>query len=675
MEKVKTFFKSELFVSISLLTLISALAYLPFIGHFRYFNDDWYEIYSANARGPMVFQTIYNVDRPIRMLVMTPAYMLFGGNPLYYNLSAYFFRVLSALGLLWLVRILWPRQRAAGTLMALLFLIYPGFLSQVEGIDYQSQMVSLAAGMFSIVLLVRAAQSTRVGAKLALYAVSILLSWLYLGLVEYFIGFEVVKFSCLAIFALRERSSWRTKFMQVLRGWLPAFIGLFPFLIWRVFLFHSERSATDIGTQLGGLTGSPLSLIAHWALNLSQDSLKVFLMAWTTPFGQLVFPLNFWDSLPVIAFGLISVALAIFALRCIESIHGLTESSGPDWRGEAFWLGLAAIVFGLLPITVVNRQVIFPDYSRYTLASSIGVAMILIALIFSFSKTIFRWAGISTLILLAVMTHVANGFSAARSSDAMSAFWWQVSWRVSQIEKNTTLIANYPVTAAAEDYFVWGPANIIYYPESQNERYVQPGLFAAVLDHSTVIKVLTGVKQPYVKRRGIVSYPNYRNILVLTQPSAQSCVQVMDGAQLEFSPYEDERIMQIAPYSEAERVLPGQGFHVPPYPAFGSEPMRGWCYYYEKAAYARQIGNWQEVSHLADEATKMGFAPSDPIEWMPFVQAYASLGNESRLTELAPSVVADPFVAQQACHILGGMPNLSSSVAAVFNKLYCAPGK
>ncbi len=674
MEKAKTFFRSELFISISLLVLISAMAYLPFVGHFRYFNDDWYEIYSANARGPMIFQTIYSIDRPIRTLVMAPAYMLFGGNSLYYNLSAYFFRVLSALGLLWLVRMLWPRQRTAGTLMALLFLVYPGFLSQVEGIDYQSQMVSLAAGVFSIVLLVRAAQSTKLAAKFALYAVSILLSWFYLGLVEYFIGFEVVKFACLAIFVLRERSSWRAKFLQVLRGWLPAFIGLFPFLFWRIFIFKSERGATDIGAQLGGLVGSPLSLIAHWALNLSQDSLKVFLTAWTTPFEQLALPLNFWDSMLVIVAGLISITLTILALKRIESVQGVAGNDDHDWKREAFWLGLATVVFCLLPITIVNRQVVFPEYSRYTLAGSVGVAMVLIAILFSFSKTIFRWVGISILILLAVMTHFANGLTAARSSDAMSAFWWQVSWRIPQIEKNTTLIANYPVTAAAEDYFVWGPANMIYYPESQNARYIQPGVFAVVLDHSAVIKVLTGLKQPYVKRRGIVSYPNYRNILILTQPSTQSCVQVVNGAQPEFSPHEDERIMQISPYSQAGRVLPGRDFPVPPYPAFGSEPTRGWCYYYEKAAYARQIGDWSEVLRLADEAAKLGFAPSDPIEWMPFVQAYALLGNVSKLTELAPSVVADPFVAQQACHILGGMPNLSASVTEVINKLYCATG-
>ena len=117
----------ELLLSIAMLSLASALIYLIFIHRFGYFYDDWYLMYAAGAKGPAVFWDIFAVDRPLRALVMIPAYSLFGANPLYYNLSAFLFRLLSGISFLWIVRMLWPGKNRTTLWMALLFLIYPGF--------------------------------------------------------------------------------------------------------------------------------------------------------------------------------------------------------------------------------------------------------------------------------------------------------------------------------------------------------------------------------------------------------------------------------------------------------------------------------------------------------------------------------------------------------------------
>src|SRR5690349_7327612 len=106
--------QNELF-SILLLLIASALAYLPYVGKFGYYNDDWYLMYSAAAYGPKTFIDIFSVDRPGRALVMVPVYSLFGGNPLYYNLSAYLFRLIGALALFWILNRLWPGKRATTT--------------------------------------------------------------------------------------------------------------------------------------------------------------------------------------------------------------------------------------------------------------------------------------------------------------------------------------------------------------------------------------------------------------------------------------------------------------------------------------------------------------------------------------------------------------------------------
>ena len=152
---------------------------------------------------------------------------------------------------------------------------------------------------------------------------------------------------------------------------------------------------------------------------------------------------------------------------------------------------------------------------------------------------------------------------------------------------------------AGEDYTIWSPANLIYYPDSQSQKFIQPAIYAALLNHDAVDKVLTQKGVEYDTRRGSIhTFRNYSDILVITQTGPGSCVRVIDGHQTELSSYEDERVMLMAPYSQIQDVLPGTQFRTPPQLPFGSEPTRGWCYYYEKASYARQVGDWQTVLNL-----------------------------------------------------------------------------
>jgi hypothetical protein len=206
-------------LSILLLFLVSGFAYLPLLGKFGYYNDDWYLMYSAFAYGPDTFIDIFSVDRPGRALVMIPAYILFGENPLYYNLSAYVFRLAGALALYWLLNMLWPHKRSQTTLMSALFLVYPGFLSQPNAIDYQSHIVGLAAALFSIGLMVKAVLARTPAFQLLLHSLAVLFGWLYLSQMEWYIGFEFFRWACVFLLSARTggtlpQKSWRTSAAQ-----------------------------------------------------------------------------------------------------------------------------------------------------------------------------------------------------------------------------------------------------------------------------------------------------------------------------------------------------------------------------------------------------------------------------------------------------------------------------
>ena len=479
-------------------------------------------------KGASVFRDIFSVDRPGRVLVMMPAYWLFGQNPLYYNLSAYFFRLVSAVGFYWLMDMLWPRRRMATASMALLFLIYPGFLSQPNAIDYQSHIVGLAAAMLSIACTVKAVLSERISGKTVFFSLSIILGWFYLWQMEWYIGFEFLRWASVFMLVLRARDGTSLqKVWQTLRRAYPLIIVPVLFLFWRIALFKPERGATDVSLQLNQIVQSPLTTALRWLTNLLSDSLDVVVLAWGQPLSSLL-PWIWSRNQLLFGLGLSSVSVVV-ALFVLKQLGRADENEASNWLPEAFWLGTVGVFGGLLPIILVNRYVDFDFYSRYTLVSSAGAVILLVALVFSLQNSFSRKVILASLVFVASLTHFANSQKAVQITDATRDFWWQVYWRVPQIAPRTTLIANYAVGATEEDYFVWGPANLIYFPDGTKEKYVQPGVYAAVLNRDTVTKVLVGDGQEFDNRRTIRTYKNYRNILIMTQPTTNSCVHVIDG--------------------------------------------------------------------------------------------------------------------------------------------------
>ena len=657
-------------ILILFMVMISGLVYLPFVAGFGYFNDDWYLMYAAGAKGASVFREIYSVDRPMRALVMTPAYVMFANNQLLYNLSAWGFRTLSAVFFFLFLDHFWPRRQQIVWATALLYLIYPGFLSQFNGIDYQSQMVSLAVGMFSLLSIAYAYGSKSMISRLGWLLVLTVSTGFYLGLVEYFIGFEVLKLVCVTLLVFRNNESWLVRARRIVLWSVYSLVALLPFLVWRLFFFQSERGATDINMQFDNVLSDPAAFLANWFSNLLSDMTDVLLYAWINPLKRVGFRLTDqeWIVGSVIAGVVLLLVWVAFRLTKIPKDNQI--DGGLNWRREAVWMGGVMLMFGLLPVILVGRYVDFRSFSRYALAPSVGVVLLLQGCLNIFPVYI-RNIVIALLIASSSLTHYAYGLVRVHETEATRNFWWQVSWRIPQMGQGTTLLVHYPAVTMEEDYFVWGPANLIYYPESMHADYPQPGIYSVVMNEETVEKIFARERQEYSERRSIRTYPNYRNVLIITQPSTLSCVQVIDGLQPEFSPYEDGRYIKVGAFSEVEHIDLEALFRQPPEIPFGLEPEHDWCFYYEKAAYARQRGDWNAVLQSGEQAFGMGMFPKDQIEWMPFLQGYAVSGNSARLSELDRELT-DPSVREQACRILGNMSDLSAETHGQTQKLFCS---
>ena len=662
MKNPKNIFLFEHALPWLMLALISGLLYLPLISKFGYFNDDWYLMYAAGAKGAAAFRDIFIIDRPLRTIVMAPIYSLFGPSPLWYNLSAYVFRVLSAFSFYWFLNLLWDQQKKTNLIGALVFLIYPGFLSQPNAIDYQSHIVGLAAGMWSVALTLKAVTESRQIARGVYFFLSIMLGWLCLGQMEWYIGLEALRWAGVFLLVFRgNRSFLKALWKSIQRAYPSILIGV-GFLFWRVFIFKSQRGATDVDLQLGDILADPFAYLVNILSTLVNDVSDVLVRAWYIPLKRLT------SDFSVMDWGL-ALGIAFTAILVWFYFQGLIQHDDDKINFEYSWwepvlLGSLTMVFGLLPVELVGRSVDFSNYSRYSLVASVGVAILFQACI-GLLRTPYKmtWV-VSALIGLAAVTHIANGLMHVRETEEMRNFWWQVSWRIPQMEPGTTLLANYPDIVIEEDYFVWGPASLIYYPESLHEDYPQPGIYAVLVSDETVEKILAKERQEFSERRSIRTYPNYRNVLIISQPTADSCVHVISGTQPEISSSEDERYLPVYSFSEDERIKTGDPFHIPLNIPFGSEPSHDWCFYYQSASLARQAGDWDEVVILGEQALTLGYSPVDQIEWLPFVQAYAVIGQGGRLLEI-DRMITDDAVRLQGCALLSSIKTIDADVTQI----------
>src|SRR5690349_12950688 len=147
------------------LLVISAIVYLPNIGHLTYFKDDWYYMYDALIAGAKVFHPMFSIDRPARGYFFEIFFLLFGPEALPYHIGAFIWRALGAIGALWVFNILWPRERKFAFFATLLFAIYPGYFWWISAIEYQPMIASLALQVFSVAFTLKAIQSSSVSAK------------------------------------------------------------------------------------------------------------------------------------------------------------------------------------------------------------------------------------------------------------------------------------------------------------------------------------------------------------------------------------------------------------------------------------------------------------------------------------------------------------------------------
>jgi hypothetical protein len=663
---------------------ISAIVYLPHIGNLTYYKDDWYYIYDGMLGGAKIFHEMFRIDRPARGFFFEWYYALFGPNPLPWHLGAFVWRALAALGALWIFNILWKENRKFNFIAAVLFAIYPGYFWWISAIEYQPMIASLALQVFSIAFTLKAIQSTKIVEKTAYAIGSILTGWSYIALVDYAIGMEAFRFIAAYLLIVHDLNEpfWK-RLLATIKAWAWTVLIPFGIAVWRVFFFTNERKATDIGGQLSIFFANPVSVGIDWLLQTYNSVLSLSVQAWINQFPTFIQSMRLRDITFGIVLAVIVTLLVVFVERQFKRSAESKDEDGEQAQvtlvpsfvevKEALILGGLGMILGVLPVVMANRYVNISGFSHYGLPASLAAAVFMAGVIEIIALPTVRKSILYVVIAFASLSHFGIATNAATEEKAIQEFWWQVSWRVPAIRPGTTLVIYYPLPGMGDGgAALMEAANVIYFPEFTGDAIVHYPLAGLTLNSENLPGILDGTQIVESGYRSHTYTFDYTNMLVMSQPTLNSCVHVMSASAPLISEYDPVDVSLAAPRSKIENVIVDAEPVSPPEYIYGREPERGWCSYFQMADLAAQTGDWERVAALGDEAIALSFSPEDRVEWLPFLKGYAIRGDAETLKQLSKRVIGEKVIRLQACELLSNIEQpLNDDVKQVVDKDYC----
>jgi len=623
---IQKLFKSETFIASLLILLTTLITYGLSIPRFGYYYDDWYVLWSGQARGAGSMIPLFSTDRPFIGVVYSVLYGWLGDVMTNWHLYALLWRFIGGMAFFWILRLVWPNNKHLTTLMAVLFIVYPGFLSQPDAATKQNHLYGFGTALLSIAFTLQATKTSNRVWKIICNLFAVILAVNYLFIYEYMIGFEGMRLVLLGYVLYQDGITKLSSLLkEIVKRWWQYVIVAGGFLYWRLFIFEGARNATNVTK----LAGNYLSDLRHMVLRLIIETVKDFLgtsiFAWFAQPYQLLSGAVYSDLGVAVLIAALVLGLVGFYLFALKRWWGIDYSNEEPSKlfKEFIWIGAIIIICAIVPVIASGRGVDLTDaYKSYGLHPMAGVILFVTGIVLWLQPK-FRQVLLFALIGVSVLTQALNADYWATLWNYEHETWWQLSWRAPDIQDNTVVMTYFPAGyRLQQDYESWGPINLIYRPGSAKTPVIQ----AEVLNSDTAYYVIKKEVR-YSNDRDIGIQRDFKNLLLVSIPTSSSCAHIIDGSLPIYSNTEPLLIQQIGAYSQVDRIIPEGTTPIPPAQIFGAEPPHAWCYYYEKAALARQTGDWQQLGKLYDQTIALKLNAGDASELIPFLEGLVNLGR------------------------------------------------
>lgn len=657
---------------------------IPWLG---FYQDDWHFVYYAYTRGAAGLIELLNYDgHPLAAALYVPSFQLLGHNPVAWQLFSLFWRWL-AVATFWLVlHRLWPAHRRATFTAAALYAIFPQFTLQPLAISYFEIWISHFLLAASFLLTIEALKQPK---RFWLFAgLAVLLKILHFFSSEYTWGMELMR-PLIIWFVLpaAANETTRQRLAKTFQIYLPFLLLFAVMLVWRGLLYQSpvlSRSDPHLFTEL---LANPLAALKDLIFNALPDFFQILFSTWFRLFDPLFF--DFSKRLNLLVTGLVAVSaagLTWFLAGLDRREAALAPEGTAPWLRDAFLLGAAGLVFGMIPFYAAGYfilQKIEPWNGRFVLGSMPGAALMLTVLLETWLAAPKKRLVAAALILslgIGWQTRVANDFRQA--TEKQRDFYEQWTWRAPAIAPDTALIADGEVLPIMGDYPTSFAFNSVYQVDRTPEGQIPYWFYAISSNFDGRIEQLHQ-GTPLTDKRHSTTFAgqSLQSLYFSFEPQSNQCLWLVRPEYADYPPYPD-KLGAFGHLNALDRIQPTpQADFSVLRTIFGSEPAKPWCYYFEKAELAAQFQDWKTVTGLWTEATRADLKPGHGLEYLSFIEAFARQGdwktaqalsmNANRINQSMGAVLC-PFWKKLTAETPDS-PEKDASAQDLREKLLCSP--
>lgn len=669
------------------LFIVTILAYGLSFWRLGFYWDDQPISWIRYQLGSEATTRYFSDSRPVWALLYQLTGFIIPQNPAYWQLFAMFWRWAGVYAFYLTMAGLFPRRKDIAFLLSLFVLLYPGFNQQWVSYVYSHFFIVLFFLLFSWHLMLR-------GRTIP----AMIFSALNLIMFEYFFLLEFTR-PFLILMSLRdEPMTNRERYTKVFKAWLP-YIGVIIF----AFLYRSlVYSHPGFGYSLTEeVARAPIETITQLAGQVLSSLWSAAVGAWLQVFQFPSPNINGLRTSILYVFVVLMVGILVFIINVTLSrspgSEGASEGSLPwkhktlrlsqplpqsDKKRDALWLvGLGAVMLllGGVPYWITNLPVSlgFPA-NRALLSFMFGACFFLLGLIELLPSRAKYFVAL-LLVALSAGRQFLWSIDYLRDWQSQKNLFWQMTWRAPGIKPNTIVLLNEELSFNA-DNSISAPLNWVYAPDTRTRQVGYVLLYPTNRIGASLPKLKPGLPIRYDFLAASFDGNTSDALAFYYDPPA--CLRLLEpDLDIKNRLIPDDSLMREASaLSNTDRVTAAQQAVMPA--IYGPEPGHGWCYYFQKADLARQMGDWEEVVRLGNTAFKLDDYPNDPVERFVFIEGYAHAGDWDKAIEYSKVSykVSKEYVGPLLCQLWKRVeaetdqsPERSEALAKVQSMFACSP--
>ena len=644
------------------LTIITYGLLIPWIG---FYWDDWNFAWLSHFLGAGEFIPVFQPFRPFLGPIFAATTSILHESPLAWQIFGLLIRFLIANAAWWALNRVWPAHKRQVLLVSLFMLVFPGYGQQWVAFTHVNQeLIPLLGYILSFGTTAWALRSKE--KRIPLTALSLLLMFLGLFTTEYFIGLESIRL--LLIWFMLAESDLKQRILNTAKHYLPYLILWLANAAWLTY-YYRTGGYNSYGMQGSKMLGDGPALVGEFINTLSTAGFA----SWFQIFGIFSQPVQSFSLWLSLVLGAITFTLIVFYLSKLN-LPETPPLSEERWAAQAITLGVVGVLAGRVPSFVAGLPLSLDfSWDRFMISMLPGACFLLAGLIELLIKPDRRKIYVIALLLALSVSHQfdqANSYR--RDWEQQKNFFWQLSWRIPAMKPGTILLTHTLPMQYESDLSLSAPLNWIYAPKPDSRILDTILLYSTIRLGQPAFPALQPNLPVSVPFRTASFHSSTSNTIVIYFP-VEGCLKVLDPL------YSNKKTFAALPYmltdsialSDPALILP----EAPPpaIPALlGAEPQRGWCYFYEKAELARQTGDWAKVASLGRQAFKLGLAPAEAYEWLPFIEADARTGQVDEARKQSLKILKENPVLNPGLCALWARVQIEMSIEAS-PSLKCGP--